>query len=292
MKTGVVDIGTNSIRLLITEGESVMGRWVEITGLGRGVDASGFFSEDAIAATLEVLADFGDKMNQLGVELCTAIATSASRDSSNRDVLFDAAEDLLGVRPELISGQREGELAFKGAISDMDLAEPVVVSDIGGGSTEIVTSGAARSIDIGSVRLSDRALPQRPPSSAEIDQAWALLSDVFSDLEPEGWRSHVGVAGTWTSVAAIAMDLPAYEGGLVHGSRVTRTQVAGVVDRLAPLTLGETEAIPGLDPRRAPVILAGAMVAVMVMDSLGVATTIVSERDTLDGAAMELAGIA
>lgn len=292
MIVGVVDIGTNSMRLLITDGETELGRWVEVTGLGRGVDASGALSEEAMATTIQVLEKYGRTMHQHAVENRLAIATSASRDAANRDVFFDRAERALGVRPTLISGETEGRYAFAGATSDLRLEPPIVVTDIGGGSTEFVTADLVQSVDAGTVRLGDRALPHRPPTQSELEVARSILNDQFGSVGADDVGSHVGVAGTWTSLAAIALGLDTYDRDTVHGSRLTIESLDGLIARLSTLTMEETRHVPGLDPKRAPVILPGAIIAKAVMEKLVVEETIVSERDSLDGAAMELIGIA
>jgi exopolyphosphatase/guanosine-5'-triphosphate,3'-diphosphate pyrophosphatase len=289
---GVVDIGTNSMRLLITDGDVELGRWVEVTGLGRGLESSGSLSEEAMETTIQVLETYGRAMEEHGVEKRLAIATSASRDAANREMFFDRAETALGVRPTLISGGTEGRYAFSGATSDLELEQPVVVTDIGGGSTEFVTPDLVQSVDVGTVRLGDRALSGRPPSESELEMAQSILEEGFAGIDFTDVGSHVGVAGTWTSLAAIALGLDVYDHKAVHGSRLTIDSLDGLMARLSAMTLEETRRIPGLDPKRAPVILPGAIIARAVMVTLGVAETIVSERDTLDGAAMELIGIA
>lgn len=292
MKVGVVDIGTNSMRLLVTDGREEMGRWIEVTGLGRGLDASGALSEEAMENTLDALRAFGSRMDRIGVDERLAIATSASRDASNRDHFFDQVEEALGVRPTLISGEREGRYAFSGARAGLELTEPLIVTDIGGGSTEFVTASRVRSVDIGTVRLSDRSLHDRPPTADQVEQSIAVVRSMFSDIETSQEASHVGVAGTWTSLAAIALGLDTYRKAAVHGSTLTLDDIGELVDLLLPLDLSQTRQIPSLDPRRAPVILPGALIARELMKVLGANETIVSESDTLDGAAMELIGIA
>ncbi|MGH8914991.1 MAG: exopolyphosphatase [Acidimicrobiia bacterium] len=290
MKVGAVDIGTNAMRLLITDGTNEAGRWTEITGLGRGVDRNGALSPEGIEETLAALARFGARMDMEGVERRMAIATSAARDASNRDVFFDLADSALGVRPTLVSGEEEAHLAFAGATGGVDAEVPIVVSDIGGGSTEFVTAESGVSIDIGSVRLTERAIPTRPAPPAEIEAARSLVADLFGDVD-YGLGTLIGVAGTWTSLAAIALGLPEYSRDRVHGSRITRYELGSVIGSLAGRTVEETAAIPALHPKRAPVILAGALVAEGVMDCLGADDVLVSEQDTLDGVAMELLAI-
>jgi exopolyphosphatase/guanosine-5'-triphosphate,3'-diphosphate pyrophosphatase len=297
VKVGVVDIGTNSMRLLITDGANEEGRWVEVTGLGRGVDRTGLLSDTGIEDTLAALAGFGAEMSHRRVDRRVAIATSASRDAANREEFFDLAESALGVRPKLITGDEEARLAFAGATGHADATGPIVVSDIGGGSTELVTSVGGASYEIGSVRLTERAIPTRPAPDVELTAARSLASTTFDGVDLDV-GTLIGVAGTWTSIAAIARagvwgspprfhGLPVYSGERVHGYVLTRADLTTVIESLAVMTVEETAAIPSLDPRRAPVILGGALVAEAVMDTLGVDQATISEHDTLDGVAME-----
>lgn len=287
MNVGVVDIGTNSMRLLITSGTMEVGRWVEVTGLGAGVDVNRSLSEDAILRTLEVFDRFGDLMDLHDVQRRKAIATSASRDADNREEFFDRCEELLGVRPVLISGAEEARYAYAGAIGDTTTTSEIVVSDIGGGSTEFVNHDRMLSVDIGSVRLTERSLTDRPASPGQVESARLLVGDLFNevDFSPD---LVVGVAGTWTSLAAIAQDLERYDPRRVQGYELSRRRLSKMVSDLAGLTVRQTESIPSLDPKRAPVILAGAIVAECVLIRLGLDQAKISERDTLDGVAGEL----
>jgi exopolyphosphatase/guanosine-5'-triphosphate,3'-diphosphate pyrophosphatase len=278
------------MRLLITDGVSDVGRWTEVTGLGRGVDSSGTLSVEAVERTVPALARFGAIMDQKRVDRRQAMATSASRDASNRDVFFDLAEAALGVRPSVITGDREGRLAFAGATSNMDDGQ-FVVSDIGGGSTEFVTADDVLSVDIGSVRLTDRMLPDRPPSPAALEDAVDHVRGLFSGLEPFDGRL-IGVAGTLTSLSAVDLGLANYEDGAVHHQSLTAEALRRLLDRLALLSVDETAAIPALDPARAPVILAGAVIAVSVVEIVGAGEVLISVRDTLDGLARELLDLA
>jgi exopolyphosphatase/guanosine-5'-triphosphate,3'-diphosphate pyrophosphatase len=289
MKVGVVDIGTNSMRLLITGTEGDVGRWVEVTGLGRGVDASGVLDPQAVDRTIEVLSGFGETMRREGVDARAAMATSATRDAGNRDVFLRRATEALGVAPEVIGGEREGALAYAGATSELGAGD-WLVSDIGGGSTEFVTDARVMSIDIGSVRLTDRHLPHRPAGGDEMSAATGHVASLFAGVDFTG--QVVGVAGTWTTLAAIDLDLPHYDPQRTHHHTMSADAVDEIVNRLAGLTVAETAAIPSMDPGRAPVILAGAVVASGVLRHLGAAELIVSEKDTLDGLATELLGLA
>lgn len=288
MRVGVVDIGTNSMRMLIRDDDREYGRWVEVTGLGRGVDATGRLSDEAVERTVKVLHRFGVQMTALGVERRSAIATSATRDAANREMFLDRAKKALGVRPEVISGVSEGLLAFDGAMSDLLVEEPVVVTDIGGGSTEFVRYDTVISIDMGSVRLTDRMSTDYPLADSDWEEAMAMAWDAFDEVRGIEISSHIGVAGTWTSLAAMAQALPHYDRGKVHGYALHELELDRVVDMLCDMTLAEIEAIPSLDPNRAPVMRAGAIVAHAVMGVLDIEETIISERDTLDGLAMQL----
>jgi exopolyphosphatase/guanosine-5'-triphosphate,3'-diphosphate pyrophosphatase len=287
VKVGVVDIGTNSMRLLITDGVNEVGRWVEVTGLGRGVDRAGVLSPDAVDDTLAALARFGSRMDHSRAERRDAIATSASRDAANREDFFDRAESVLGVRPRLISGDEEARLAYAGATAGVSLPEPVVVSDIGGGSTELVTSERETSFDIGSVRITERVIPSRPAPPEQVAAARSLAVGTFADVELQS-ATLIGVAGTWTSLAAMARGLRSRSRDPVHGYALGKADLRSLIVRLAGMTVEETAAIPSLDPKRAPVILGGALVAEAVMGALGADVATISEQDTLDGVAMEL----
>lgn len=288
MRVGVVDIGTNSMRLLVTDDHQELGRWVEVTGLGRGVDATGELAADAVHRTVGVFARFGEIMDRHDVGRRAAIATSATRDAANRDEFLERATAALGVRPEVITGSREGRLAYSGATDGLD-GGPFVVSDIGGGSSEFVTGDQSVSVDVGSVRLSDRILADRPPSASQLKEAQAHVGDLFTAIEMGG--DLIGVAGTWTSLGAIDLELDVYDRSLVHHHRMTRESLSEVIRSLATMTVEETASIPSLDPARAPVILAGAIVAAGVMDAVGADTVLVSEHDTLDGLAAELLAV-
>jgi exopolyphosphatase / guanosine-5'-triphosphate,3'-diphosphate pyrophosphatase len=283
VNAGVVDIGTNSMRLLITSADGEVGRWVQVTGLGEGIDATGQISEAAMQRSLDALSEFGRLMDRHSVSTRKAIATSASRDAANRDVFLAMATRAIGVAPTLIGGDQEARYAFDGAVG-ADGAS-VVVSDSGGGSTEFVTASDEVSVDIGSVRLGERCLPERPATTDQVVAARKHVADAFSSVAPRG-ESVVGVAGTWTSLAAI--DLGDADRKRVDGHPITAQRLERIVDLLASLDLDETRSLPGLDPARAEVILPGALVAEGVLAHLGLDVASISERDTLDGVAKEL----
>ena len=263
--------------LLVDEDGTDLIRLSRVTGLGRGVDSTGLLSADAVDRTIAVFEEFA--------QLCgdarrRAVATSATRDAANRDAFLDRAELALGVRPDLISGVEEAELSYVGATAGRD--GDCVVSDIGGGSTEFAYRSVdvqAVSIDIGSVRLTDRLLPSRPATYEDVETAVEHVEGLFAGVVVPVGLEVVGVAGTWTSLAAVA----AARSGSVHGMTLDRLTADRLVVRLAALSLAETEQLPGLDPARAPVILGGAVIAREVMRRLAAAEVTISERDLLDG---------
>ncbi len=271
------------MRLLVTDGVHESGRWERVTGLGRGVDRSGRLAEDAIERTLEALTEYRGLIEAAGAGVVRAIATSASRDAANREDFFDAAEERLGVRPQLISGEDEARLAFAGATAGWTGPEPVMVSDIGGGSTEFVTADRAVSVDIGSVRLTERAVPSRPAPWIEVMAARALVREMFTGLRLVEPAAVIGVAGTWTEIPKLAGLADGDRGHVVEVDRVTLERL---IERMASLTLEETEALTA--PLRAPVILAGLIVAEGVLSAAGVESANISIHDSLDGVAAAL----
>lgn len=297
MRVAAVDIGTNSTRLLVAEGSPdglrPIERRVVVTGLGRGVDATGRLDGEAIGRTVGVLAAYGTALRTAGAERVLAVATSATRDAANRDDFLDAAERVLGVRPEVISGDVEARLSFRGATAGLSGPPPYLVIDPGGGSTEFVFGGAApesvASIDIGSVRITERVLPDRPASTPDLLAAASSVEATFRSVDLPGTPGTVvGVGGTFTSLAAIVLDLPRYDRLQVHHSVLTLDGLAALVGHLAGMTVEETAAIPSLDPARAPVILGGAIVAEAALRRSGRREVTVSEADILDGIALGL----
>jgi exopolyphosphatase/guanosine-5'-triphosphate,3'-diphosphate pyrophosphatase len=288
VKYAAVDIGTNSMRLLMVqhvgEGLVELGRYERVTGLGQGVDASGTLAEEAIDRSLLALAEFGGRMKKQDVGRRRAVATSAARDAANREQFFDRAELALGVRPELIAGEDEAALAFAGATAGISLPEPYLVVDVGGGSTEFVTAGGGRSFDIGSVRLTERILIDRPATAEQLAKARGQVGETFLAVTTFA-GTVIGVAGTWTSLARIERP-----DGDAHLSTLTIAKVTALVERLSGLTVDATAALPGLDPARAPVILAGAVVAEGAMAAIGAPSVTISEHDLLDGVVAGLVG--
>ena len=289
-----IDIGSNSVRLLILDDTgSQLARETNVTALGRGVDATHRFRDDTVKATLDVMRAYAAAIEVHGATRVRAVATSASRDADNGAELMASIASIVGTEPEIISGTAEAELSFEGATSQIDGVPPYLVIDIGGGSTEFVYGNTkpsySMSIDVGSVRLSDRYLPDRPPMSTQLQDAAGHVDAEFSTVKLPGVpRTVIGVAGTFTSLAAIDLGLARYDRDAVHGSAVTRPSIRGWINTFSLLTVEDTAAIPALDPKRAPVILAGAVLADRAAAVAGTDTLIVSEYGLLNALATRL----
>jgi exopolyphosphatase/guanosine-5'-triphosphate,3'-diphosphate pyrophosphatase len=294
VSVAAIDIGSNSVRLLVLDGAgNRMVRESTVTALGRGVDATGRFRDDTIAATLDEMRSYAEMISDCGATRVRAVATSASRDSANGAELMAAIGGIIGTTPEIISGVVEAELAFAGATADVNAAPPFLVVDIGGGSTEFVHGvtepSYSVSVDIGSVRLTDTRLPDRPPTATQLRGASGAVDAVFSVVDPPGPpETVIGAAGTFTSLAAIALGLDEYDRDMVHESTLSRYNLKVLITELSLLTVAETAAIPSLDPKRAPVILAGAVLADRAAVAAGTDEILVSEYGLLDGLAATL----
>jgi exopolyphosphatase / guanosine-5'-triphosphate,3'-diphosphate pyrophosphatase len=297
-----IDCGTNSTRLLVHDGARILERLMVITRLGQGVDATGRLADDAIARTVAVLRDFRAVMDRHGVERVRMAATSAARDAANRDEFFATAEAVVGARPELLAGDEEGRLSFLGATSDLDPADgPFLVLDIGGGSTEFVVGARpgvaddASSIRIGSVRLTERAVRSDPPTTEDLGRLRELVAagiDEAARATPvERARTFVSVAGTATTIQAIALGLGRYDPDVIHRSWLTVAEAERVLAALAEMTNEQRAAIRVMAPGRGDVIVAGGVILVEVMRRFGFDRTLVSETDILDGLAFEMLGV-
>ena len=293
-----IDCGTNSTRLLVADEGRPVERLMEITRLGKGVDATGALDPAAIERTLDTLRRYRAAMDRHGVERVRITATSAARDATNRDVFFDAAETIVGTRPELLAGHEEGELSFRGATADLDPADgPFLVADIGGGSTEFVVGTTSvegvLSLDMGCVRLTEKFLHHDPPQAAELSAALSVVDAHLDDLEREipevrDVRRFVGLAGTVTTVAAVEQGLPAYDPEKIHHFVLTRAAAEDVFRTLATETVAQRKLNPGMEAQRADVIVGGCCVLVAIMRRFGFEECHVSEADILDGLVLSL----
>jgi exopolyphosphatase/guanosine-5'-triphosphate,3'-diphosphate pyrophosphatase len=303
-RVAAIDCGTNSIRLLIAEPAGLDGlkdleRRLEIVRLGQGVDASGEFHPDALQRTFAAVDEYVKLIKKADVpaERIHFVATSATRDVKNRETFFAGIKERLGVLPDVISGAAEARLSFIGALSRVrPEAEPVLVMDIGGGSTELITGGSngdmqgAISLDIGSVRVTERFLKHNPVAADDLERAIryvdGLLADSGVDFGSIG--SWIGVAGTATTLAGLYLELERYDPERVHGSRIPLPAIAELLHRLAAMTVEEIRVLPSMHPGRADVITGGALVESRIAARLNVDNLIVSESDILDGIALEL----
>jgi exopolyphosphatase/guanosine-5'-triphosphate,3'-diphosphate pyrophosphatase len=311
VRVATIDIGTNSVLLLVGErrGDTLVPlvERATITRLGRGVDRTRTLDDAAVSETLECLEGYARELRSAGVERVDAVGTSAMRDARGGAELRARARDILGVEPRVISGDEEAALTFTGALAGLALEGPVVVFDLGGGSTEIIQGNATRggrdeselavSLDIGAVRLTERHLRSDPPRPEELLAVRADARDALSALTAS-WGARrrvgapvrvVGVAGTVTTLAAHSLGVVPYTAARVHGARLGRADVARMVDELAGATLAQRRAMPAIDPKRADVILAGALIVDEIVTWAGADELIVSDRGVRWGLALRLA---
>ena len=297
-----VDIGTNSVRLLVADVDGtdpsdahvdILDRRMTITRLGQGVNATRRLAPDAIERTVGVLREYRAAMDALGVTQVRATATSAARDATNRADFFGPAADALGVEPELLSGEEEARLSFLGATAELtDEPAPYLVVDIGGGSTEFVLGTSKPegliSIDVGCVRVTEQFLESDPPAPEELSAAVSVVRDHLADVARElpgiaEARTLVGLAGTVTTVAAIEQGLPEYDRERIHHFRLTRAAAEDVFRTLALEPADVRRHNPGLEPGRVDVIVGGTIVLVSILRVFGFDEMLVSEADILDG---------
>ena len=295
-----IDCGTNSTRLLIADGGRTIDRRMRITRLGAAVDRTGRLDPAAIDRTLEVLEEYRGVMDDHGVKRVRIAATSASRDAANRDDFFDPAEQLVGARPELLTGEQEAQLSFDGATAELEDRSPLsLVVDIGGGSTEFAlgatTLGGSVSIDMGCVRMTEKYLQHDPPLAEELSNCLGEVEqhlDDVSRLVPGvgGAERFIGLAGTVTTVAAVELGLHEYDRDAIHHFRLTREAAEDVFRTLATESLEDRRYNPGLEAQRADVIVGGCCVLVGVFRYFGFDECLVSEADILDGLARSQVG--
>jgi exopolyphosphatase/guanosine-5'-triphosphate,3'-diphosphate pyrophosphatase len=290
-RLAAIDVGTNTVLLLVAERRAgalaPVLELAEITRLGRGVDASGRLDPAAIRETVRVLADFAASARSLGADRIACVATSAARDASNGADFFEEARRDAGIVPEVISGDEEARLVWASAWRDFGAGGgPLAVLDVGGGSTELSSGDGPlprgrTSLQVGAVRLTERHVRSDPPSAAEVARLHEAARDALLPLRalalPRGGRL-VGVAGTVTTLSAVAQALPVYDPGRVHGAPLSRGDVEALAARLAALTVAARAALPGMEPKRADVILAGAIVVAEAMALLGFDRLTVSDR--------------
>lgn len=313
-RVAAIDCGTNSIRLLIADRDGSrlrdVHREMRIVRLGEGVDATGRFSAGALARTRAALVDYAALLRDHSVRRLRMVATSATRDAANRDEFFAMTAAVLGSAvpgavAEVITGAEEAELSFNGAVGELDSgAAPFVVVDLGGGSTEVVLGGgpgaggvqASYSADIGCVRMTERCLHSDPPTAEEVAAARAVvrerLAEALRVVPVEQARTWVGLAGTFTTIAALAHRLPAYDAGAIHLSRVRLSELLPVCEQLIGMSRSRRAALGPMHEGRVDVIGGGAIVvqelASVLSQRAGIDEVIVSEHDILDGIALSI----
>jgi exopolyphosphatase/guanosine-5'-triphosphate,3'-diphosphate pyrophosphatase len=304
MRVATIDIGTNSVLLLVAElGEGGALRPVleraTITRLGEGVDRNRRLLPEACARTLACLAEYQVALNEQAVSRLDIVGTSAMRDAVGGEAFIASAKQILGVAPRVIGGPEEARLTFIGALSGLTVSGKVTVFDIGGGSTEIVHGeldastrriDAAVSLNIGSVRLFERHVHSDPPTAEEMQRVERDIAEALSSAPTlEARATLVGVAGTMTQLAAVQLELERYDATRVHGSELTRDAVEQLATRLARMSLSQRRALRGMSPSRADVIVVGSAIARAVLQWSGATKLLVSDRGVRWGLAAELA---
>ncbi|MEP7049427.1 MAG: Ppx/GppA phosphatase family protein [Pseudomonadota bacterium] len=305
MRIATIDIGTNSVLLLIAEVDAGSGTLTAvleratITRLGQGVDHNRRLLPEAAERTLACLTEYADTLREQGVTRLDAVGTSAMRDAVGGQDFVARAARILGVAPRVIDGHEEARLTFAGALSGLSIAGPVVVFDIGGGSTEIVVGevgpagraiSAAVSLDIGSVRLFERHVRSDPPAAAELSEVDADIAQALRGApELAAGATLIGVAGTVTQLAALELGLLRYDAARVHGSELARGSVDRWAAKLATSTLAERRLYPGMEPSRADVLVVGSAIARAVLHWSGARKLVVSDRGVRWGLCQELA---
>jgi exopolyphosphatase / guanosine-5'-triphosphate,3'-diphosphate pyrophosphatase len=289
-RVAAIDQGTNSTRLLVADVSDghveELHRETRITRLGEGVDERRRLLPGPVARVRSVLTDFRRIAESVGAERILLVATSAVRDAENGEAFLGEIEWSFGFATRLLSGDEEARLTLRGISSDRPLRPHTLVLDVGGGSTEFILGESRHSVDVGSVRLTERFLRSDPPTQDELERCAAAVRESLPDLEPE---DAVGVAGTITTIAALDLGLDEYDRDRVHGHVLSRPGAEEQLQRLAAMTVDERRALGAMDPERAPVIVGGAVIVVEVLRAYGLDGIEVSERDLLDGIALEAA---
>lgn len=302
-RVAAIDCGTNSVRLLVADEDPAGGRLVdverrmEIVRLGQDVDRTGRLAPEALRRTFAVLEEYAATIDRHGAASLRIAATSATRDAGNRSDFTSGVKERLGVLPEVLTGEEEAALSFTGATHELSGASgtsgPYLVVDVGGGSTEFVLgkrgAGPSMSVDMGSVRLTERHFHDDPPTPEQVETAVnevdAVLDKAADTVPLEGAHAMVGLAGTVTTIAGIALGLPAYDPAEIHLSRIPAEDVYATSGRLLGITHEERAAIPVIHPGRVDVIAGGALILARTLRRVGLPEMVASEHDILDGLA-------
>lgn len=296
-RVAAIDLGTNTTRLLVADVEDgrveELERRTVITRLGEGVDERRRLLPVPIARVRNVLSDYRRAAEAHGAERTLLVATSAVRDAENGEAFLGEIEWSYGFATRLVSGDEEARLTFRGVAAGGAVADGALVLDVGGGSTELISADWHTSLDVGSVRLTERLLPSDPPTEEELDECASAVSSLLAERVPDGLvpRRLIAVAGTVTSLAALDLGLDEYDRERVHRHRLAISAVDEQLARLAALPVAERRRVPALEPERAPVIVAGAVIVGEALRHFRLDELEVSEHDILDGIALEAAGL-
>jgi exopolyphosphatase/guanosine-5'-triphosphate,3'-diphosphate pyrophosphatase len=303
MRVAAVDCGTNSIRLLVADADGrtlrPLHREMRIVRLGEDVDRTGVLSAAALARARTALADYGAVIRGLGADQVRLVATSATRDAANRDDFVEIVRDTLGTEPSVVTGVEEAMLSFSGAVETLpEVTGPVLLADIGGGSSELVLGGGkyqrlrAHSMNVGAVRMTERHLHDDPPTAEQVGSAVldirAALERAAEEVPLDTGATLVAVAGTATTLAAINLGLDVYSSDAIHAATMSAQAIAEITDRLVHLDHAGRAAIPVIHPGRVDVIAGGALILRTVVEFTGVREVVISEHDILDGIALSL----
>jgi exopolyphosphatase/guanosine-5'-triphosphate,3'-diphosphate pyrophosphatase len=300
VRVAAIDVGTNSTRLLVAEsvglGFRPLDRRMTITRLGEGVDRTRALSDEALRRTFLTIAEYAAICGEYGVERIKVTGTSAVRDARNKETFFEGVQQLTGDVPEVLTGDLEARATFAGVTSDLPEGDPIVVVDIGGGSTELIVGDDEPerlvSMDIGCVRLFEKYLASDPPTREELDALRAEVTETLVTVReqldvPRGSRL-IGVAGTVTQLATLKAGVPVYDPDITHHAVLTHGDVRLLAKRLESLPYEQRKRVRGLDPGRVDVIIAGAEILLIVMDTFDLPEVTVSEKDILDGLVLRL----
>jgi len=296
MKIGAIDIGTNSMRLLIAEYKDGIienrKKYINTTRIGQGVDKHGYITDEAIERNIKALAEFSNICNEESCERIYCMGTSALRDSKNKDVFVKLAKDKAGIDVDIITGEKESNLGFRGVLEGLEKAEDILVIDIGGGSTEFIIGNKdgirfSKSENVGALRMTEKFLHQEPINKDEFKcMSKFIYEEVKNTLEyikSDGVKKLVGIGGTITSLSAINQELEVYSMEKIHNSKITLSEIELILQNLKKMTLNDKKSLKGLQPKRADIITAGVEILYTIMKNLEIKEIIVSEYDNLEG---------
>ena len=296
MKIGTIDIGTNSMRLLIAEykeGKIVnRKKYVNTTRIGQGVDSNGYITNEAIERNINALVEFSNICKEENCKEVYCMGTSALRDSKNKELFIKLAKDKANINVDIISGEKESNLGFMGVLQGVENLEDILVIDIGGGSTEFIIGNKngirfAKSENVGALRMTEKFLKQDPINENEFknmsDFIYEEIKDTLKYIEKDGVQKIVGIGGTITSLSAINQEMESYSMDKIHNSKITLSEIELILQNLKKMTLNDKKTLKGLQPKRADIITAGVEILYTIMKNIEIDEIIVSEYDNLEG---------